>query len=110
MEPHEITVAYQYLIESTKDYAANSEHVIETKAELDKNIAMAYANGSVQGKNQSERDGWIAQNFEKQTKALEVAQSDERKAKLQLDIARIEVEKVRALLRLEELKTVFHGE
>lgn len=103
MEQSEITVAYRYLVEATKDYAAESENVITLKASLDVNIAKAYAAGIVQGKNQSERDGWIANEFEPIIQCLETAQEDERKAKLQLDIARIEVEKVRALLRLMEL-------
>jgi len=95
--------AYSYLEKATKDAYAAGENSISKKELYDQSVAKAYAGGEVQGKNQAERDGWIAEHFQPEAENLFAAQEQERKAKLNLELARIEVEKTRALLRLMEL-------
>jgi nucleoside 2-deoxyribosyltransferase len=95
--------AYNYLEKATKEAYNAGENSINKKEEYDQGVAKAYANGEVQGKNQAERDGWIAEHFQWFKELMLSAQERERGAKLNLELARIEVEKTRALLRLMEL-------
>ena len=95
--------AYSYLEKATKEAYTAGENSIAKKEAYDQSVAKAYANGEVLGKNQAERDGWIAEHFQSAAEHLFAAQEQERAAKLNLELARIEVEKTRALLRLREL-------
>ena len=79
------------------------EQVIAKKANLDVDIAKAYASGEVEGKNQKERYGWVANRFEDQVFELSVFEKESNLRKHELELARIDVEEMRALLRLKEL-------
>ena len=98
-----IEIAYEALQIATDHAYSTGEKVITAKAKLDADIALAYGEGIVEGKNANERDGWVIAHFAPEKNELEKFQAAERAAKYELEKARIRVEETRALLRLMEL-------
>lgn len=74
-----------------------------SKNELENKIAIDYANGGVEGKNQTERDGFVQKKYFADYKALSELQAQAQAEKLLLAVAQNQVEMLRALLRCAEL-------
>lgn len=92
------------ILESKMMSAFMAEQKYQTsKNELENIIAIDYANGVVEGKNQTERDGFIQKRYSADYKALSELQAQAQSDKLLLAVAQNQVEMLRALLRCAEL-------
>ena len=99
----EVNKAYEVLAMQTQNHANAVISAINTKATYDRLVASALANGEIEGKNAEIRTANAQEKFAFEFRKMNDAQDEERAARLDLDLARIEVERVRALLRLMEL-------
>jgi len=81
---------------------------IHYKAKEDYNTKklMALADGSITGKNTDEREASAIKLLDKEYKKMVNAAEVERAAKEKLDLARLEIERLYMLLRIEELATI----
>lgn len=98
-----ITSAYVELANATAQYRGAENDYITWKAGLDADIAKALASGEITGKNETERQAAARERFAIGFDELESLSVDSRIAKLRHELAQIEVEKVRSLLRLAEV-------
>lgn len=98
-----ITSAYAELAEATKAYRNAENDHITYKMILDTDIAKALASGAITGKNETERQAAARERFAIGFDELESLSKASRMAKLRHELAQIEVEKVRSLLRLAEV-------
>lgn len=105
----EINTAYTALASATEDYTDAAELEINSKATLDKAILVATARGQIDGKNEQARLAQARELLADRFALNEAHAADTRRARLILDLARIEVERVRALLRLNELAAANNG-
>ena len=94
---------YGDLFEVTDSYLNASQNVIEFDRDLKVSINQAVANGEVFGKNQTERDAATQSLFGERFDKLNALKDNESSYRTDLDLVRIRVERVRALLRLLEL-------
>ena len=99
----DIYTAYEELAKAHKTVYLHGERAIEAKAELELKKAEALVSGSVVGKNQQARDAALRGLLAPQHASLEIAEADSRAARLELDLARAQVSRVQALLRLAEV-------
>ncbi len=98
-----IDTIYAELSESTATYqdAANSEALAD--ADLKSMVAEATAGGHIIGENQQLRDAAAREMFADQFRALNEMHIDTIAKRLRLDLARIEIERVKMGLRVMEL-------
>jgi hypothetical protein len=103
INPETINIAYSELSDAVMDYqdAANSEEL--ANADLKTLIAEATANGDIEGKNQAARDAAARTMFADQYHVLSNMSIKTRAVKLRLDLAKIEVERIKTMLRVMEL-------
>lgn len=99
LEIHEINQAYSHLKDCKENLASHTENVTTRSLELEKVKAIALSNGTVQGKNETERKAALLLLFEKQTHELEEAERVYRDARLYVEIAELEVKRVETLVR-----------
>jgi len=99
----EIDAAYRELDRTQKSTYLHGERAIQAKADMESKLLQGLADGTIAGKNQAMRDAAAAEILESEFSALDIAEADSRAAKLELDLARAEVSRVQALLRLAEL-------
>jgi len=98
-----INKAYNELAEAKKKLFVVGERAISAKAALEARKVTAIVNGEIEGKNAEAREAAAKALLFLEYEALESAEVDERFARQDYDIAYIEVERVRALLRLQEV-------
>lgn len=99
----EITKAYESLTYNTQLFQMKAIQRIEIETDLEKKKARALVDGSNTGKNPEGREAMSRELFGLEYGSLEEAKNQEREAKYDLDLAEIEVSRVRALLRLAEV-------
>ena len=99
----EIDKAYEELKEAYDWMHAAGEIEIQTKNDIEKKRLRYLADGIIDGKNQAMREASAAEVLKKELETLETVERDARAARLNLDIAKAEVSRVQALLRLAEL-------
>lgn len=100
---HEINDAYSQLARASETYFQAAELEIGSKTELDTETVKAIADGRIDGKNEAIRQGQAKELFAELHETHEANGQHARLAHHRLDLARLEVERIRALLRLAEL-------
>lgn len=98
-----INGAYGELADATTEYRRVESDHLQMKALLDADIAKALASGEIVGKNETERHAAARERFAAQFVNLELLDHARRHARLRHELAGIEVERVRSLLRLMEV-------
>ena len=100
-----INAAFQGLAETTDEYATAEQAKIKAKSELDIEKANGLADGSITGSNADKREASAREAIPEWYAAFDHVDSWAKEAKLALDLARIEVERVKTLLRLMEISS-----
>ena len=95
----EITTAYRVLQENKVIYASALETSTGLDVELERAKANALANGTVQGKNDTERKAALNTLFSDEIHALEMAEIETRHARLDVELAELEVKRIETLVR-----------
>jgi hypothetical protein len=98
-----INTAYDNLFVHKKNFEEKDIAFIEFKSSLDIQIAQAIVDGKIEGKNETERKANVEIVFGVENKRLRSISKDVAEARLQLDLAEIEVSRMQALLRLAEI-------
>jgi hypothetical protein len=98
----DLTDAYDKLVAATAAAFETGETAANAKRILEVAHADALTAGRIDGKNTEQREALARQILAEEFTTLDVAATAARRAKHDLDMARIEVERVRALLRLAE--------
>ena len=102
-----IVQAYEMLkVTQAAAYEAG-EAAIEAKNTLELKRLEGLADGTISGKNQAMRDAAAAELLAADYAAVEQSEANARTARLDLELARADVSKAQALLRLAELT---HGD
>jgi hypothetical protein len=110
MNTEKITIVYTGLMAAKRDYYQASEGALVQRARLESARLKALADGTIQGKNETEREAKARELFADAYGIQAELDAGERFARLALDLAQIEVEMVRAQIRTEELAArVFLG-
>ena len=99
-----IRVAYGALASARQEAFDMAQAVIDRKEELEFERSRALLAGEIQGKNEAERDARARELLAKEIGALRKAGRAADIAKYQLDQATAEVERVRLLVRLDEME------
>ena len=97
---HEV---YTNLYNAKEKYAEASEKFINLKFTLNVLKAEATQNGEIDGKNADAREASARSLLKENYDALDKAEIEERKMRHSLDLANLEVERVKTLLRLQEV-------
>ena len=105
MDKETIDLTYKVLKGKMKEHHRAAGLAILTRAMLEKAKLARLADGTIAGKNEQLREASARELLPHLHRDYEDAEDGEREAKLQLDLARIEVERVRALLRLAEIES-----
>lgn len=103
MDEETINLTYRILKNKMKAHHEAAGQAILTKTMLDKATLTRLADGTITGKNEQLREASARELLPHLYRDAEDAAEDEREAKLYLDLARADVECVRALLRLAEI-------
>jgi hypothetical protein len=94
-----INEAYNELTAATINHFAAVQEETQLDAAVKQNVAKALFDGTISGGNQQTRDAAARKMFEDEYAALETAQQRTRERRLELDLANIEVERVRIVQR-----------
>jgi hypothetical protein len=95
---------YDLLISTRESLAIAEEKVTEAKAELDRAKLRGVMDGTIQGKNEQERAAKISEVCAEQLMTLEIKERQARICRYDFENAMNNVERVRALLRIEEIR------
>jgi hypothetical protein len=98
----DLTNAYDNLAAATAAAFETGETAATAKRALEVAHADSLTAGRIDGKNTEQREAKARQILADEFNALDVAATAARRARHNLEMARIEVERVRALLRLAE--------
>jgi len=101
---YDIDKAYRVLVETKVNYENRLHRVIFYRWCRDLSFAKDISTGKLQGKNADERTANHRVLRQKLYRLLNRLELDERDAKLNYDIASINVEKVRMMMRLMEVQ------
>lgn len=99
----EITQSYKRLAEALRNAQEVTEHAIKTKAAVSALVAEATFDGRIDGKNEVARDAQARRLFADDYKNLDDAESWVRQVRHWVELQRLEVDAVRARLRLAEV-------
>ena len=99
-----IRYAYSLLSSATSEYHEAAERAILAKSALERARLGGLANGTIEGKNAELREASAMERLADLYAELETAEGEERSARLWLDLARLGVEEIHALLRLAEIQ------
>ncbi len=101
-----ITNTYRKLYETRRNLWQTSEITLQRRYELEQERAARLASGEIMGKNAEEREARARDILASFYANLTEAEAKERRAKLDHDLAKIEVERIDTLLRyLAQTKT-----
>ena len=103
MEENTINLAFEALHTATIEYNNRSAVLANLEADLGAKKSTGLANGSIEGKNAELREAAALEFLRNEYNAVAVVDRKFRDAKLNLDIARIEVERIKTILRLFEV-------
>lgn len=101
-----ITTSYEALKAAVLDAFEANETAIVTKNALEAMRLSMMMTGEIDGKNEAQREAQARQLLDGKYQAVEMSESAARLAKTRLEIARLDVEKNRAQLRVMELAAV----
>ena len=96
--------AFANMTEARQQLFAQTENAITTKADLENAKYQALIGGVIDGKNAEIREAQLKQHLEADYAKLDTAERTERAARHQFDLASIEVDTVKTLLRIAELQ------
>ena len=99
-----IRYAYGLLSSATSEYHEATEQAIMARSALERAKLGGLASGAIEGKNAELREASARKQLAGLYAELETAEKEERSARLWLDLARLGVEEIRALLRLAEIQ------
>ena len=97
------SVAFANLTKAREELFTATEHTIESKADLEKAKYQALTGGVIDGKNEEIRKAQLREHLDADYSQLAEMEKSERKAQHNFDLASIEVETVKTLLRIAEL-------
>jgi CRISPR/Cas system CMR-associated protein Cmr1 (group 7 of RAMP superfamily) len=95
-----ITTAYDALTNARRELWGATERATRARMDLEKERGARILTGEIVGKNEAERDARARELLTSLFEAVEAAEVDERSARMTFDLARIEVERIDAVLRL----------
>lgn len=98
-----IQTVYASLRRAMRGHATAAERTITAKGKLDRAKLTGLADGTIDGKNADLREARAREVLAAQYDELESAETAERSARLSLDLARCEVEELRAYIRVGEV-------
>lgn len=112
---HKIETVYDKYSHSVYEYRTQAMKVRAHEYDLEGAKFELYREGKVEGKNQTERDAFIAGLLEGDIGQLESAKQEEADLYMKMELNKLAVEKYRAILRIMELSQIpdqlfFHGE
>jgi hypothetical protein len=99
MDEQTISSAYGRLAKSKQDLWQVAERVTARRIALERAQAMALVSGEISGRNEAERQAQARERLHGEYAELEAAEAEERRARLDYDLARIEVERIETVLR-----------
>jgi predicted Zn-dependent protease len=99
----QIDEGYKVLIVTTDRYRQVAEKVRSREAELERLILDAYAQDKIAGKNATERKASEQAIFAPDMKAIDDLKAQEAEAYRKKELAEIDVSRLRAILRIQEL-------
>lgn len=99
MDEQTISGAYERLKEARVRLWEAAEQAIRARLALEKERAARLMTGEIAGKNESEREARARELLHSLYAAVETAEAEERQARLEHDLAKLEVERVEAVLR-----------
>lgn len=99
LDTQEITEAYKKLQEKKYIYAVALEISTSLDAQLETKKAQAILDGTIQGKNETERKAHMALVFASDLGDLDEKQAETRAARLAYELAEIEVKRIETLVR-----------
>lgn len=100
MDEQTINAAYDKLAKTRVDMWGAIEQTIRARLDVEKERGARVMTGEIVGKNEAERDARARELLHSLFAALESAEADERRARLEHDLAKIEVERVELIVRL----------
>jgi hypothetical protein len=99
----DLNKAYEDLSEAKGEYITASTHLETLKATIETRTATALYHGEIEGKNDAQRKGAAMEMFSQDYEELAQLQHNYANAKYHYEVAQIEVDRVRSLLRLMEI-------
>ena len=103
MDEQTINKVYGILGEKKLALAEKSEKVIEFRYILETKKAIAIQEGAIEGKNAEIRDAVARELLKTEYDDLKLSEYDESVARIEFDLAKLNVERIQALLRLAEV-------
>ena len=104
MDEQSITNTYRKLYEARKGLWQASELMLQRRTELEQERAARIAAGEIMGKNADERESRARDLLASFYAAVVDAELKERRAKLDYDLVKIEVDRIDTILRLLTVK------
>ncbi|BCX05285.1 MAG: hypothetical protein KatS3mg053_3223 [Candidatus Roseilinea sp.] len=99
MDEQTIGDAYEQLKQARSALWEATERAIRARLMLEKERAARLMTGEITGKNESEREARARELLHSLYESVEAAEAEERRARLEYDLTKLEVERVEALLR-----------
>lgn len=99
MDERTISDAYERLKGARLALWEAAEQTIRARLNLEKERAARLMTGEIAGKNEGEREARARELLHSLYEAVERAEAEERRARLEHDLAKLEVERVEAVLR-----------
>ena len=100
MDEQTITAAYDKLAKSRVELWGAIERTIRARLDVEKERAARLMTGEIAGKNETERDARARELLGSLYLSLESAEADERRARLEHDLAKIDVDRVELIVKL----------
>jgi hypothetical protein len=100
MDEQTITAAYGKLAQTRMELWGAIERTIRARLDVEKERGARIMTGEIAGKNEAEREARARELLHSLFAALEAAEADERQARLQQDLAKIEVDRVELIVKL----------
>lgn len=100
MDEQAITVAYAQLTKARLELWGATERTIRARLALEHERGARLMTGEIVGKNEAEREARARELLTSLYGDVEISEADERRARLEADLARIEVDRIEAVLRL----------
>lgn len=103
MDIERVATVYAGLADALAEYHEASSKLVDLETSYEAARTVLLANNMVEGKNAEQREANLNTQLAPQVEKLHSAQRSARDAKFDLEIARLRVEEVRLLVRIEEL-------
>jgi hypothetical protein len=100
MDEQTISAAYGKLAQTRVELWGAIERTIRARLDVEKERGARMMTGEIAGKNETEREARARELLGALYLALESAEADERRARLEHDLAKIEVDRVELVVRM----------